>query len=435
MELITTHRSTDFDAFASLVAGTLLYRGAIPLLPKFINPNVKAFSSIHKDLFEMHSVDDVDFSAVEKLIVVDANRWGRLEKMDGLKDRPALDIDIWDHHEEATDLNPKWTCQEQTGATITLMIREIKKRRIKLTPMQATLFLIGLYEDTGSLTFTSTTAEDVHAAAYLFDNNADLTVLNTFLQPGYGIKQKDTLFEMLKSPPREKIGNCSISINTLHIAGHISNLSLVVHMYREILNLDAAFGIFVHDDNDKCIIIGRSAVDTIDIGSIMRSMGGGGHPGAGSAMLKSVNPNALYEWIIELLQGNQQASVQVSDLMSYPVITVTSDTPMENLAQILRTEGCTGVPVVDNDQLVGVISRRDFRKVKGAARMKNPVKAFMSTKNITIAPESSPIEAARLMVKHDIGRLPVVKNDRIVGIISRSDAMLYFYDSFPMNAG
>jgi len=202
-------------------------------------------------------------------------------------------------------------------------------------------------------------------------------------------------------------------------------------MYREILNLDAAFGIFVHDDNNKCIIIGRSAVDAIDIGSIMRSMGGGGHPGAGSAMLKSVNPDALYEWIIELLQGNQQASVQVSDLMSYPVITVTSDTPMEKVAEILRTEGCTGVPVVDNDQLVGVISRRDFRKVKGSARMKNPVKAFMSTKNITITPEASPIEASRLMVKHDIGRLPVVKNDRIIGIISRSDAMLYFYDLFP----
>ncbi len=431
MRLITTHRSTDFDAFASLVAATLIYRDGTPLLPKAVNPNVKAFLSIHKDLFEMSGVDEIDFNQVNQLVVVDTNRWSRLEKMDDLKDRPDLEVEVWDHHEEKTDLNPQWICQESIGANITLMIREIRRRNIKLTPMQATLFLIGLYEDTGNLTFSSTTAEDAHAAGYLLGNNADLNVLNTFLQPGYGVKQKDILFEMLKSQPRTKIGNFSVSVNIAHIEGHINNLSLVVHMYREILGLDAAFGIFVHDSHDKCIVIGRSAVDDIDIGTIMRSMGGGGHPGAGSAMLKSVNPDALSDWVYELLKGNQQASVQVSDLMSSPVITVPSDTPMEEVAAILKKEGCTGVPVVDNGRLVGIISRRDFRKVKGSRRMKSPVKAFMSTKNITINPENSLMEAARLMVKHDIGRLPVIQNDRVIGIISRSDAMLYFYDLFP----
>jgi len=431
MQLITTHRSTDFDAFASVVAATLIYRGSVSLLPKTINPNVKAFLSIHKDLFEMNRVEDIDFSQVDKLVVVDACLWSRLEKMDNLQNRLDLKVDLWDHHAEKTDLNPQWICQESCGANITLMLREIKRQKIKLTPMQATLFLTGIYEDTGNLTFPSTTAEDVYTAGYLLENNADLNVLNTFLQPGYGVKQKDILFEMLKTSPRIKLGNLSVSINTVHIEGHISNLALVVNMYREILSLDAAFGIFVHDNHDKCIVIGRSAVEDINIGSIMRSMGGGGHPGAGSVMLKSVNPEALNDWIHELLKGNQQATVQVSDLMSYPVITVASDTLMEKVAEVLKEEGCTGVPVVDSGKLIGIISRRDFRKVKGPSRMKNPVKAFMSTKNITIAPENSLMEAARLMVKHDIGRLPVVENDQVVGIISRSDAMLYFYDLFP----
>ncbi len=432
MQLITTHRSTDFDAFASIVAGTLLYPGACSLLPKTINPNVRAFFSIHKDLFEMNKVEEIDFSQVAKLIVVDTCRWSRLEKMDNLQNRADLEIDLWDHHDEASDLNPKWACQENIGANITLMLREIQKRKIRLTPMQATLFLTGLYEDTGNLSFSGTTAEDVYTAGYLLENKADLNVLNTFLQPGYGVKQKDILFEMLKTAPRIKLGNLSISINAVHIEGHVSNLALVVNMYREILSLDAAFGIFIHDDHDKCIVIGRSAVEDINIGSIMRSMGGGGHPGAGSVMLKSVNPDALYDWIHELLKGNQQATVQVSDLMSYPVITVTPDTPMEKVAELLKQEGCTGVPVVEaSGRLVGIISRRDFRKVKGASRMKSPVKAFMSTKNITIGPENSLMEAARLLVKYDIGRLPVVKDDQLVGIISRSDAMLYFYDLFP----
>jgi CBS domain-containing protein len=54
------------------------------------------------------------------------------------------------------------------------------------------------------------------------------------------------------------------------------------------------------------------------------------------------------------------------------------------------------------------------------------------TRNVrTITPGQSPLEAARLMVKHDIGRLPVVADGKIIGIITRSDAMLYFYDLLP----
>jgi len=87
--------------------------------------------------------------------------------------------------------------------------------------------------------------------------------------------------------------------------------------------------------------------------------------------------------------------------------------------------------VVDDERLVGVISRRDFKKIKKSSQLKSPVKAFMSTKNITIEPDRSPMEAARMMVKHDIGRLPVVKDGRIIGIMSRSDAMIYFYDLLP----
>ena len=163
----------------------------------------------------------------------------------------------------------------------------------------------------------------------------------------------------------------------------------------------------------------------------MRSMGGGGHPGASSAMLKSVNPDAVEEWIRELIEGNQQASVQISDIMSFPVFTVSSDTTMEKVASILKEKGCTGLPVVEGEKLAGIISRRDFKKIKRQSQLKSPVKAFMNTNVMTIEPGKSPIQAARIMVKHDIGRLPVVEDGRIIGIITRSDSMLYFYDMLP----
>jgi len=431
MQVVTTHKNTDFDAMASTIAASILYPEAVPVLPRQVNPNVKAFLSIHKDILKTSSFDDIPLDDVTRLIVVDINSWGRLGRIRGLKKNKNLEIFLWDHHSNVGDIKPTWKCQEPVGANITLMIRQLKQEKKILTPIQATLFLAGLYEDTGNLTFPASTAEDAYAAAYLLERKADLSIISSFLRPAYGEKQKNVLFEMLESAKRDKVNGYSVSFNKLDLKDYVDNLAVVVHMYREILNVDAAFGIFMDEERNRCMIIGRSNADGLDIGSIMRSMGGGGHPAAGSAVLKSVNPDAVEDMIRELIQGNQQASVQVSDLMSFPVYTVPPDTSMKKVASMLREKGCTGFPVIEDGKLVGMISRRDFKKLKKESQLKSPVKAFMKTDVTSIAPGKSPTEAARLMVKHDIGRLPVVENENILGILTRSDTMLYFYDLLP----
>ena len=431
MQIVTTHRNTDFDALASVIAATILYPGSTPILPKNLNPNVKAFLSIHKDLLQVSAVDEINLQEVTRLIVVDVNSWERLDRFLKLKSRDDLEIILWDHHTNEGNISANFKYQEPVGATVTLLTRQLKKEGKLLTPIQATLLLAGIYEDTGNLTFPATTAGDAYAAAYLLERKADLNIISTFLRPAYGEKQKNILFKMLQTARRIKINGHLISLNKLDVDGYVDSLAVVVRMYMEIVNVDAAFGIFSNSEQGRCMVIGRSAVDGFDVGSIMRSMGGGGHPHAGSALLKSVNPDAVENWIKELIRGNQQASVQVSDLMSFPVITVSEDTSMKKVAAILKEKGCTGLPVVKGNEPVGMISRRDFRRVKKDSQLSAPVKAFMTTQVMTIEPGKSPIQAARLMVKHDIGRLPVVENNRIIGIITRSDAMLYFYDLLP----
>ena len=93
--------------------------------------------------------------------------------------------------------------------------------------------------------------------------------------------------------------------------------------------------------------------------SILRSLGGGGHPNAGAALVKSVDADMVEDRINELIKGGQRASAQISDLMSFPVFTVADDTPMDEVARILREKGCTGLPVVKNGSLVGIITRSD----------------------------------------------------------------------------
>ena len=107
MQIVTTHKNADFDAFASVIAATLLFPNAIAVLPKTLNPNVKAFLSIHKELFLTRTPAEVDLKAVNRLVVVDANSWSRLDRMEALKDRKGLEILVWDHHLEKGPLCPK----------------------------------------------------------------------------------------------------------------------------------------------------------------------------------------------------------------------------------------------------------------------------------------------------------------------------------------
>jgi CBS domain-containing protein len=147
--------------------------------------------------------------------------------------------------------------------------------------------------------------------------------------------------------------------------------------------------------------------------------------------MKSISAGVVVRKIRNLIEGKQRAGVQVSDLMSFPVTSVQPETSMKEVAAILREKGCTGVPVVEGEKLVGMISRRDFRRVRKESQLSSPVKAFMSRNVKTIKPGTSPRQAVRIMVKYDIGRLPVVENGKIIGIVTRTDAMRYYYNLLP----
>jgi nanoRNase/pAp phosphatase (c-di-AMP/oligoRNAs hydrolase) len=203
---------------------------------------------------------------VQRLIVVDASSWSRLDRIDALKSRKGLEILVWDHHIETGTIRAGRSCIEAVGATTTLLVRELRRQRRILTPMQATLLLAGIYEDTGNLTFPSTCAEDAHAAGWLMERKADLNILNTFLKPAYSEKHKAILFQMLQHAKRSRVKGHSISINTVAVEGHVDSLAVIVRMYLEILNVDAAFGIFAEASKNRCMVIGRSQIEGLDVG-------------------------------------------------------------------------------------------------------------------------------------------------------------------------
>ena len=130
MQVVTTHRNTDFDGLASVIAVTILYPETIPVLPKAVNPNVKALLSIHKDLFNLRTAREIDLNRIQRLIVVDVNQWNRLDGwLASLNKRTDLDIVLWDHHTVSGDISATTACCENVGATVTLLIRKIREKK------------------------------------------------------------------------------------------------------------------------------------------------------------------------------------------------------------------------------------------------------------------------------------------------------------------
>ena len=108
MQIIVTHKSTDFDGLASLIGASLIYPEALPVLPRVVNPNVRAFLSIHKDILRTVEPGDIDYDAVDRLIVVDTGVWNRLEVPPGLRDRAGVDLVLWDHHVNHSAIQARW---------------------------------------------------------------------------------------------------------------------------------------------------------------------------------------------------------------------------------------------------------------------------------------------------------------------------------------
>ena len=119
------------------------------------------------------------------------------------------------------------------------------------------------------------------------------------------------------------------------------------------------------------------------------------------------------------------------DLMSSPVRTVLPDMLLQELAESLREWGHNGAPVVEDGQLLGVISRRDVERAQREGRAHLAVKSCMAHVARTVAPDAPLDEALKTMKAHNVGRLPVVDGSRVVGILTREDVLGFLYEESP----
>ena len=170
-ELIVTHANTDFDGFAASVAAGKLYPEAKICFPGSLNRNVREFYNLHADEIDTVDVQMVDLDRVRRLIIVDTIHCNRLGEIENICPSPSVEVIVFDHHRlGALSEKPPFVSSEnyvlsQDGSLVTTMLKIIHDRKIEISPLEATIFALGIHEDTGSLTFPTTTPRDAEALA------------------------------------------------------------------------------------------------------------------------------------------------------------------------------------------------------------------------------------------------------------------------------
>lgn len=427
-KLVISHRHTDFDALAAMLGARLLWPEFEPVKSSSVAPSVREYLALHKDWLRLTSVHRIDASSVEEAIVVDTRDRDRLSEFaDHLQS--ARRITVFDHHPPGPrDIAGDEVVVEPVGACVTLLCEKMERRGMALTPQQATLLMLGLYADTGNLAFPTTTARDLKAAAYLRSQKASLPVVNRYLSREYSPEQQHLLVALMDQMDVVERRGLRFGVAACETPEYIKGGAEVVERLMELMGLDGCMGVLTVRGREAVQLIGRSATRHLDVSRLASRFGGGGHPSAAAARTSAISKQELVEKIREHLQSLEIAAMTVGDAMSTPVQVVEADTPLEELVDRLDDWNVSGVPVCRNGALDGMVSQRDVQRAVDREDWEVPVAGFMTRPVVTASVDESLQEALERMTAEDIGRLPVVDDSKVVGIISRSDILASLYE-------
>lgn len=428
MRIVTTHTNTDFDGLASMVAATCLYPGTKGVLPSHIQTNVRAFLAIHQDLFRVMPRKALVPDAVDALVVVDANRWNRLDRLAFLEKRTELDIVVWDHHMDGATISGTREHREEVGAAVTLLLEEMERQDTPFTPMHATLFLLGIYDDTGCLSFSSATPRDARMVGFLLENGADLNIVSAYLSDTMDDSHSAVFSRMLTSCRVAEQDGLNIGICALPVESGLTMLASLVARYRDFKGLDAVFGIFL-TGLDKCMVIGRGNPRGVDVGGVVRKLGGGGHPGAGSAVVKGTDLDTVTREVERLIADAGREAASIGDIMSRPdSVSIAPALTMAAAKSVMEDRGLDALLVVEDDRFLGILSATAVAKAEKGNRLDAPVKAYTKPDVPRVTAGENTRKAMALMNRAEDGLLPVIDEDRLTGVLTRGNLILHIYE-------
>jgi len=428
MEIITSHINADFDSLASMVAAKKLYPEAEIVFAGSQEKKLRDFIEAFRPV-EIKRIKDIDLSSIRRLVIVDTKSPDRIGQFAEIISKPGIDIHIYDHHPfRKEDIRGSIEVIEEVGATATIFTEILKGKKIHPSPMEATILCLGIYEETGSLLFPTTTERDLLAVAYLIKRGANLNIVSSFLRMELSRDELDLLNELVQSSKEIIIRGIRIKIAKASRESYLGDAAHLAHRMMDMEDIDALFLLLSMEG--KILIVARSRVPELNVADIMREFGGGGHPTAAAATIKEASLEMADERLTGIIHKSVKPGKVASDIMTSPVVSINWDSDIKEIETTMTKYGVNVLPVIKNGKYNGLISREIVEKALFHGFGKSKAIDFCTTDAATVGPDTSIREIELVMIEQNQRFMPVIEDGKITGAITRTDLLRTLYEEF-----
>ncbi len=423
MEVITTHLNADFDAFASIVAAKKIYPAAVVVFPGSREKSLRDFfmeSSLY--ILSIERVKDLDLNKVHRLVLVDTRQKSRIGQLSEICDRPSVDVHIYDHHPNSDDdIKGSLEIIKPYGSTVTIFIELLRQKGCEINAEEATILSLGIYEDTGSFTFSSTTTNDLEAAAWLISKGANLNIVANMMTSELSRDQIDIMHQLIEDARQVNIGGIDIVVAIAGAEGYIGDLAILVHKFKDMESHDAILALVRMED--RVHLIARSSADAVNVGEIAAAFGGGGHPTAASATIKDMSLYEARDRLITLLHEKVRPKQKALEIMSKPVVSIRPDQTISEASEMLSRYQISSLPVERDESLLGILHRHAVDRAVHHGLEHHLVSDFMNPGIVFVTPDDLIERVLQVSVEGRHRLVPVIDEGKMVGVISRSDLL------------
>lgn len=428
LKIAITHVKADFDALASAWAAMSLYNCDYIAISTDMEPNVTSYiSEIDTGKIKKLNADDIKkIGTVEHIIITDCKQLKRLGALSSLIQK-AQKITVFDHHPGfAKDIESEETFYELMGACTTIVVKKLLAQNISISPTEATLYMLGIYEDTGMLSFSSTTADDARTVASLIELGGETKIITDYVKREFTREQVFVLNELLINMTILNISGVNVALSFAAIDEYVEELAFLAHRMMEMEGLEAL--VILVRTGPQIVLVGRSKNPMVNMGSIAARFGGGGHPAAASANIRDMELHEAVDVLKITLREYIKPVRFVQEIMSAPAWHIDVSRNFDYALNLTLKHNLNHMPVTKDGKTVGILSRRDILQSIKHGLTQEQVSLIMQEEIEVVRPDTPFRIAEEIMISKNQKLLPVEENDRLVGVVTRTDVLTLMHE-------
>jgi len=401
MEILTTHVGADFDAFASMIVARRFHPEARLFFPGSREGSVRRM--IEARGLEVPEIrqKDVDPTALTRVILCDIRQRSRIGAVAAwLEANPSIEVWAYDHHAAAPGdvAVTGGLVDPAAGSTSTLLVEELRRQGLMVSSDEADLLLLGIYEDTGSLTYVTTGPRDLAAAAWLLEQGGNLAAVRASVSQPLDPERLDVLHAMTQRLEVHRIQGHRVGIVEVELGRYLEELAPLVSRCLEVFALPLLFAAF--GEGERVTLIARGTLEGFDLGEALKELaGGGGHATAASARLKDTTLLEIRERLLAYLRRVLPPAARARDLMIAPFYGIPTGTLIQDAKAQLNAWRVNAAPVEREGRVVGTLSRQILDASLQHGLGSRPVETVMSAELEWVDPDAPADEVRERMLR------------------------------------